>query len=171
MATEARVRAPDSNTGNIIRDSSLGLVPQALEHYLPLNAAVWDAGPLNAAEIEMARLRNAGHTGCVICQAVRYDVAVEAGLDEDKVTRLRGAIDESGLGERERLILAFVDQYVLNPAGMSADFQAALQANFTPEELMHLSLLVAYFNGFGRCAVALGGMPDAMPRMEISVPR
>ena len=27
--------------------------------------------------------------------------------------------------------------------------------------------VVAYFNGFSRCAVALGGMPDQMPRTEI----
>ena len=46
-----------------------------------------------------------------------------------------------------------------------------LQAEFTPQELLHLSLVVAYFNGFSRCAVALGGMPDEMPRTEISVPR
>ncbi len=171
MGSEARVAAPDSNTGNVIRDSALGLVPETLEHYLPLNAAVWDDGALSAAEIEMARLRNAGHTGCAFCQAVRYDVAIADGLEEDTVTRLRGDIGASGLSEREQLILRFVDQYALDPGGMPAELQAALQEHFSAAELMHLSLLVAYFNGFSRCAVALGGMPDEMPRMEISVPR
>ncbi|MDP4917573.1 MAG: hypothetical protein NWR12_07630, partial [Haliea sp.] len=72
MGSTARVQAPARNTGNVIRDSALGVVPGTLEPYLALNAAVWDAGPLPAAEIELARLRNARHTGCVMCQAVRY---------------------------------------------------------------------------------------------------
>jgi len=53
----------------------------------------------------------------------------------------------------------------------SPGLRRQLQAEFTPQELLHLSLVVAYFNGFSRCAVALGGMPDEMPRTEISVPR
>ncbi len=171
MATNARVQAPDTNTGNVIRDSALGLVPETLEHYLPLNAAVWDAGPLNAAEIEMARLRNARYTGCVVCQAVRYDIAIEAGLDEEKVAQINREPSDADLSVREQLIVRFVDQYALDPSGMSDEFSGELQTEFSTEELLHLSLLVAYFNGFGRCAVALGGMPEQMPRMEISVPR
>ena len=54
MATGARVQAPDSDTGNLIRDSALGLVPETLPHYLDLTVAVWDEGPLSAAEIELA---------------------------------------------------------------------------------------------------------------------
>ena len=59
MATSARVAPPDSDTGNLIRDSSLGLVPETLPHYLDLTVAIWDTGPLGPAEIELARLRNA----------------------------------------------------------------------------------------------------------------
>jgi alkylhydroperoxidase family enzyme len=92
MTSASRVSPPAGNTGNVIRDSALGIVPETLEHYLALNAAIWDAGPLGAAEIELARLRNARHTGCVLCQAVRYDVAVADGLTEDKVQLIRGII-------------------------------------------------------------------------------
>jgi len=171
MTSGARVSSPGGNTGNVIRDSALGIVPETLEHYLALNAAIWDAGPLGAAEIELARLRNARHTGCVLCQAVRYDVAVADGLSEDKVQLIRDDDVSGGLSERERLMLAFVDQYNVNPAGISEALQQALLAAFTKDELLHLSLLVAWFNGSSRCAVALGGMPVEMPRMEISVPR
>jgi len=171
MATQARVQAPDSDTGNLIRDSALGLVPETLEHYLPLNTAIWEAGPLSAAEIEMARLRNASHVGCVLCQAVRYDVAIEAGLDETKVGLINDAFPDSALSNREKLILAFTDQFCLDPAGIKDSLKADLLREFTREELVHLSLVVAYFNGFSRCAVSLGGIPDAMPRMEISIPR
>ena len=171
MAGAARVRAPDSSTGNVIRDSALGIVPQTLEHYLPLNAAIWDDGPLNAAEIEMARLRNAQRVGCVLCKAVRYDIAIEAGLDEDKVQMIGDQFEHSSLTPREKLIIAFTDQYLNDPGVPPPALRRQLQAEFTTQELLHLSLVVAYFNGFSRCAVALGGMPDQMPRTEISVPR
>lgn len=171
MTSAARVSPPSSNTGNVIRDSALGIVPETLDHYLALNAAIWDAGPLSAAEIELARLRNARHTGCVLCQAVRYDVAIADGLSEDKVQLIREDDPAAGLSERERLLMAFVDQYNLDPAGIPQTLQRALLAAFSPDELLHLSLLVAWFNGSSRCAVALGGMPEEMPRLEISVPR
>ena len=171
MTSAARVSPPAGNTGNVIRDSALGIVPETLDHYLALNAAIWDAGPLSAAEIELARLRNARHTGCVLCQAVRYDVAVADGLSEDKVQLIRADDPAAGLSERERLMMAFVDQYNLDPAGIPMQLQQDLLAAFRADELLHLSLLVAWFNGSSRCAVALGGMPEEMPRLEISVPR
>ncbi|MDO8860468.1 carboxymuconolactone decarboxylase family protein [Haliea sp. E1-2-M8] len=171
MTSAARVSPPAGNTGNVIRDSALGIVPETLDHYLALNAAIWDAGPLSAAEVELARLRNARHTGCVLCQAVRYDVAIADGLTEDKVQVIRQDDPAAQLSERERLIVAFVDQYNLDPAGIPAQLQQDLLAAFREHELLHLSLLVAWFNGSSRCAVALGGMPEAMPRLEISVPR
>lgn len=171
MGSTARVQAPARNTGNVIRDSALGVVPGTLEPYMALNAAVWDAGPLPAAEIELARLRNARHTGCVMCQAVRYDVAISDGLTEEKVQMIRADEPDANLSSREQLLVAFVDQYNRDPGGIDATLQTALLQEFSEAELLHLSLLVAWFNGSSRCAVALGGMPEAMPRMEISVPR
>ena len=171
MAVQARVQAPDSDTGNLIRDSALGLVPETLEHYLDLTLAVWDEGPLGAADIELARLRNANYVGCVMCKAVRYDIAIQDGLSEEQVGQINDAYAESELSSRQKLILQFVDLYLHNPGPPGADFQSALDAEFSPAEQLHLALLMAYFNGFSRCAVALGGMPDSMPRMEISVPR
>ncbi len=171
MATGARVQPPDSDTGNLIRDSALGLVPETLQHYLDLTVAIWDRGPLSPAEIELARLRNANHVGCVMCKAVRYDVAIAEGLDETQVGQIDDNYQASELSTRQKLILQFVDLYLHNPGLPEAGFQRALDAEFTEAEQVHLALLLAYFNGFSRCAVALGGMPDSMPRMEISVPR
>ncbi len=169
MSSKPRVKSPRSDTGNLIRDSALGLVPETLPHYLQLTVAIWDKGPLSPAEIELARLRNAGHVGCVMCQAVRYDIAVEDGLSEEVVSSMRAEND--GLTTRQQSILRFVDHYLHNPSKPDPELQTALDEKLSQAEQVHLALLMAYFNGFSRCAVALGGMPDSMPRMEISVPR
>ncbi len=171
MGASPRVTPPQTGGDHVIRDSALGMVPETIEHFIDLTAAIWDASPLSAAEIELARLRNANYVGCVFCKAVRYDVAIDAGLDEGKVAMINDNFADSELSDRNKLILRFVDHYLHSPGVPDADFQAELKAEFSSEELLHLSLLMAYFNGFSKCAVALGGMPDSMPRMEISVPR
>ena len=171
MATQARVTNTQQPTGNIIRDSALGLVPETLASYMGLNKEIWESGPLTAAEIELARLRNARKVNCVFCKSVRYDIAVEAGLTEDKVSMIEDDFQQSALTAREKLILAFTDQYLNDPAAISEELKAQLKSEFSEQELIHLSLVVAYFSGFSRCAVSLGGMPDELPVMEISVPQ
>ena len=168
-----RPRATNSNkpSGNMIRDSALGLVPETLDHYMGFNRKIWDCGPLSAAEIEIARLRNARTVNCVFCKSVRYDIAKADGLDEDKVEMIQDGFRESGLTEREKLIVAFTDQFLNDPGGLAPQLKAELLAEFTSEALVHLSLVVAHFSGFSRCAVSLGGMPDELPIMEVSVPQ
>lgn len=171
MSNQPRARAPASATGDPVRDSALALVPTTLDHYIPLSRRVWLEGPLGPELLEMARLRNARKVNCVFCRNARYDIAREAGLTEDKVEQIADGYQESDLTTREKLVLAFADQYLEDPSGMTASLQEALAAEFTPKELVHLSLALLLFNTFSRCAVALGGMPDELPVMEVSLPR
>jgi alkylhydroperoxidase family enzyme len=168
-----RPRANNTNTptGNMMRDSALGLVPETLDHYMELNRSIWESGPLGPAEIEIARLRNARKVNCVYCKSVRYDIAREDGLSEERVAMIQDDYRDSDLNEREKLILAFTDQFLNDPKALSDTLKAALVQVFTPQELVHLSMVVTHFSGFSRCAVSLGGMPDELPIMEISVPQ
>ena len=169
--SQPRVKAPQQQTGNVVRDSALGLVAETVDPYLAFNHAVWYDGPLSAAEVEMARLRNARKVNCVFCKAVRYDIAIEAGLDESKVEQIDDDFQGSELSEREKLLLAYTDFYLNDPSGMPEEFKQKMTAAFSAEEIVHLSLAIVLCNCFSRCAVVLGGMPeDDLPRMEIAVP-
>lgn len=172
MSSQPRVTAPRGHSGNPIRDSALALVPQTLDAYIAMTRALWTQGPLSPAEIEMVRLRNARRVNCVVCKSVRYELAREAGLDENKIQRIDDDHQQHAeLSEREKLLLAFTDQYFDAPAQMSQALTDKLQREFSEAELLHLSLALAFFNGFSRCAVALGGMPDQMPLMAMSLPQ
>jgi len=170
MTGKPRASAPVRKTGNPIRDSALGLVAGTIEPYLALNRALWLDGPLSPAEVELVRLRNARTVNCVFCRSVRYDVARAAGLTEDKVAQIDDDYATSGLSPREKLLLAFYDNYWKNPALLAPELQQQLEAEFSAAELVHLSLVAAVFSAFSRCAVALGGMPESLPAMEVSVP-
>jgi alkylhydroperoxidase family enzyme len=106
----------------------------------------------------------------VFCKAVRYDVARADGLTEARADLVDDDFMASSLSERDKLIIAFTDQYYTDPGGCDDALRASLVQAFTPAELAQLSLAVAHFSGFSRCAVALGGMPEELPLMEISVP-
>lgn len=171
MSNQPRVSANPSKTGNVVRDSALGLVTETVDPYLSFNRAIWHNGPLTAAEVELARLRNARKVNCVFCKAVRYDIAIEAGLDETKVEQITDDFDQSELSHREKLILTYTDYYLEQPTALTAEFKQHMNEEFSAAEIVHLSLAIMLCNCFSRCAVSLGGMPeDDLPKMQISVP-
>ena len=139
MSSQPRVINRQPPSGNIVRDSALGLVPETLDSYMALNREIWECGPLSPAEIELARLRNARKVNCVFCKSVRYDIAREAGLGEDKVGMIADDFADSALSEREKLILAYTDQYLDAPGRLSEELKNRLLGEFSAEELVHLS--------------------------------
>ena len=171
MSATPRAQAASGDHGDPVRDSALGLVPDILDRYIPLSRKVWQEGPLNPAQLEMVRLRNARKVNCVFCRNARYDIAKEAGLSEAMIQQIDDNYQHSDLSRREKLLLAFTDQYLDAPTAMSDSLKAELVAEFSTEELVHLSLALLLFNTFSRCAVALGGMPDELPLMEVSLPK
>ncbi|MFK7733470.1 MAG: carboxymuconolactone decarboxylase family protein [Pseudomonadales bacterium] len=171
MTASRITSSPTEKTGNVVRDSALGLVPEVVEPYLKLNAAVWKEGPLSPAELEMIRLRNAREVGCVFCKAVRYDIATQAGLTEQKIEKIDEHFATSDLSEREKLILTFCEYYLKSPERISDATENKLRKEFTTAELAHMSLALLLFNTFSRCAVAFGGMPEhELPLMPMAVP-
>jgi alkylhydroperoxidase family enzyme len=169
MGRIARVGRPEVQTGDLFRDSAMGLVPETVDDIGRLNRAVW-SGAVRPALLEIVRLRNARTVNCTICKAVRYDVARADGLTEDKVDDIRDGHETSALSATEKLALTFADAYLFEPKGVTPELARALRSGFSPEELATLAIGLASFNAGSRCAVALGGLPASMPVTEISVP-
>ena len=170
MESKPRAGFPKKVTGNIIRDSSMGLVPETVEHFMSLHDAVWHCGSIGPALIEMIRLRNARTVNCVFCRSVRYDVAKRDGLTEDRVEQIADGYQDSKLSRKEKLAIAFADVYLRDPHNFDPALIEELRANFTPQQIAHMALAVGTFNAFSKCAVALGGMPESLPVTEIPLP-
>ncbi len=170
MGAAARVQAPQGQTGDPIRDSALGLVPETVDQIARLNRHAWRSSPVRASLLEIVRLRNARTVNCQFCQSVRYDLARADGLTENKVEQIRDGYEQSALSEDEKLAIAFADAYLHDPKGMSSELGAHLKQHFTPAQLAHLAIALIAFNATSRCAVSIGGMPENLPVMEISAP-
>ena len=151
-----RAGTPGTNTGNLIRDSSFGLVPETLDPIVQLNDSVWRRNSVRSAFLEMLRLRNARTVNCVFCRNVRYDVARQDGLTEEKVARIEDDFD--------------TDVYLRSPGSIDPQLVVRLQTHFSAEQICHMAISIAAFNATSKCAVSLGGMPESMPVTEIPLP-
>src|SRR5690606_2153465 len=170
MAERLRAGTPERKTGHVIRDSSLGLVPETLQPIIDLQDAMWRRASIGPAIVEMLRLRNARTVNCVFCRSVRYYIARADGLTEDKVAEIDDGFASGALSEREKLVLAFADLYLRTPDRVDAALAERLRSEFTPEQLTHMAIALTTCHALSRCAVSLGGMPESLPIVEVSVP-
>ncbi|HTV94921.1 MAG TPA: hypothetical protein VME42_02940 [Steroidobacteraceae bacterium] len=168
--SRARASPPAARTGNVIRDSALGRVPETVEEIIGLNRHVWADSLVGPALLEILRLRNARTVNCVYCRAVRYDVARRDGLTEQKAQMIDDEYRSSALSEREKLAIALADAYLGFPAGVSRDLAAQLAREFSPAQIASMLVALLAFNFTSRTAVAVGGMPEEpLPVVEVSV--
>jgi alkylhydroperoxidase family enzyme len=170
MGAAARVQGPSNHTGDPIRDSALGLVPETVDQIAVLNRNVWRSSSVRPALLEIIRLRNARTVNCQFCKSVRYDLARRDGLTENKIDQIRDGYQRSALSVEEKLAIEFADAYLHDPAATSPDLASRLKRHFTPAQLAHLAIAIVAFNATSRCAVSIGGMPDNLPVMEIAAP-
>ena len=67
-------------------------------------------------------------------------------------------------------LVSFADVYLRHPERFDPALVTALKQEFTREELAHMAIALTTFHALSRCAVSLGGMPESLPVMEMSVP-
>jgi alkylhydroperoxidase family enzyme len=164
MSAKARASAPPTRTGNAIRDSALGLVPQTVTQIIELNRAVWAQGTVAPTLLEVLRLRNARTVNCVYCKAVRYAVARDDGLTEARAAMIDEHYRDSELSDEEKLVIALADCYLGYPAQVPASLATQLQARFSAAQLAIMLVALMTFNFTSRTAVSIGGMPEeALP--------
>lgn len=160
MSREPRASAPPTRTGNAIRDSALGLVHETVTEIVELNRAVWAQSVVSPTLLEVLRLRNARTVNCVYCKAVRYAVAREDGLTEERAALIDDGYHDSELSQQEKLAIALADSYLGYPAGIAPALASELQTQFSPAQIATMLVALVTFNFTSRTAVAIGGMPE-----------
>lgn len=160
MSVKARASAPAARTGNVIRDSALGLVPETVGEIIALNGEVWNHSLVSPTLLEMIRLRNARTVNCVYCKAVRYEVAREDGLTETRAAMINEHYAGSDLSVREKLTIALADAYLGFPARVTPELATQLAREFCAAEIASMLIALMTFNFTSRTAVSIGGMPE-----------
>ncbi len=171
MQPKARAAVSGSSTGNAIRDSALGRIPETVDEIITLNRHVWQDSPMPASLLEIIRLRNARKVNCVFCRSVRYDIARRDGLTEDRAEMVEDGYETSTLSNREKLAIALADSYLDYPAGVPAELAPRLTAEFSQDEIASMLLALMTFNFTARSAVSIAGMPEegSLPITEVPI--
>lgn len=170
MSAKPRATGPGTQTGNVIRDSAMGRVPETVDEIIALNGHVWRDSLVAPSLLEILRLRNARTVNCVFCKSVRYDVARADGLSEERAEMVADGYEASALSPREKSALVLADAYLGFPAGLDAGAAERITGEYTQAEIASMLVALMTFNFTSRMAVSIGGMPEEpLPITEVPV--
>ena len=113
--------------------------------------------------VELVRLRVAFHNQCRSCMAIRYQDGVEAGIDEDLVCSLEKPQEANDLSDAEKAAINYGELFATNHLAINDSVYDNLRKYFSEEEIVELSITVAWFVGMGRLA-ATYHMVEELPK-------
>jgi AhpD family alkylhydroperoxidase len=140
----------------------IGRLPAAAEALGSLNAALRSIGTLPPRLLELVRLRIAFFNQCRSCIAVRYQSAIDDGLDEDAVCSLERPAEAENLSAAERSALHFAELFATNHLAIGDAVYNELREHFSEDELVELGLHCAIALGVGRLS-ATWDVSDDLP--------
>jgi len=131
--------------------------------WLPLEpgADVWDLipGARDALRALYASLWQAGIDGELLERCRRRADALIDGLPTE---------DDTDCSERDRAALGFVEQYVIDPHGVTDAQAETLHGLFTAEELAALTTALATFDALARVRTVLGAVAGTPASIDIT---
>jgi AhpD family alkylhydroperoxidase len=108
---------------------------------MPFLAAIMGESSVDLATKELVIVRVSQLNGCRYCLAAHRPVALEAGVPAEQVEAACDAAPLELLPDRERAIVAWVDQVTLDAAGATDELAARALAYLREDELVELTLL------------------------------
>jgi len=169
----AEVRTDNLGQGDLIDlgvAAIMGRLPAVAEALGSLNAALRANGTLSPRLLELVRLRIAFFNQCRSCIAVRYQSAIDDGLDEDAVCSLERPADAENLSDAERSALRFAELFATDHLAIDDAVYDELRQHFTEDELVELGLHCAIALGVGRLS-ATWDVSDDLPESRRSSER
>ena len=133
--------------------------PEVMKAMVALERAVVTSG-LEKSLIELVKTRSSQINGCAFCIDMHTRDAIKAGETPMRLFLLDAWREAPFYTERERAALAWTDALTLISETHAPDEDwAALKAQFSEEEIVKLSLLIATINAWNRLAIGFRAVP------------
>jgi alkylhydroperoxidase family enzyme len=114
--------------------------------------------------LELCRLRVAQMVESDFDQALRFKPAQEAGLSEEKINALTDYPTSELYTERERIILEFTEQWVIQSSSITDNDVARLQTVMSAEGFMYFCKALSVIDQFARANSAFRlALPTVVP--------
>ncbi|RXZ65721.1 carboxymuconolactone decarboxylase family protein [Pelagerythrobacter rhizovicinus] len=129
--------------------------PALMKDWLDTSTRV--AGSLEPSLIELVKIRASQINGCANCINMHTAEARAQGETEQRIYLLSAWQEAPCYSDRERAALAWTDALTrLSEGHRHQEALEALQAQFTEEEQVKLTLMINVINGWNRLAVGFG---------------
>lgn len=130
--------------------------PKLMQAYLGLSQLVGEAG-LEPALLELVKIRASQINGCANCLNMHTAEARRAGESEQRLHLLAAWEEAPCFNSRERAALAWTEHLTLIAEKRAPDAAYQLiDAEFSKEEQVKLTMMINVINGWNRLAVAFG---------------
>lgn len=127
--------------------------PAPMKHWMDASAAI--AGSLDPGLAHLVEIRASQLNGCANCLNMHTAEARAQGETEQRIYLLSAWREAPCYSERERAALAWTDALTTFSPDL-ASAREALQAHFSEEEQVKLTLMINVINGWNRLAVGFG---------------
>ena len=160
---------PELADGDTGLDRVFGLRPDLYDAFRAFYALFWTDQLLDPIVLELCRLRVAQLLGCATEQQVRYAPSRDAGLTESQIAALPRWPDDTRFSEAQRAALAFAEQFVLDPRGVTDAQAAELHRLFPAPQLAALTTAVATFDALARVKTVLADPGGTAASIDLSL--
>jgi AhpD family alkylhydroperoxidase len=120
---------------------SLASAPDLMETLMPFLGAIMGESAVDLPTKELVIVRVSQLNGCRYCLAAHRPAALDAGVPEERVAALCDEAPLDGLPERERAIVAWVDQVTLDASGVTDELVARTLDWMREDQLVELTVL------------------------------
>jgi AhpD family alkylhydroperoxidase len=108
---------------------------------MPFLGQIMDASSIDLCTKELVIVRVSQLHGCRYCLATHRPVAREAGLTDDQLDGICGMRPLDSLDERQRAVVAWIDQITLDAAGVTDELVARTLDWVREDQLVELTVL------------------------------
>jgi AhpD family alkylhydroperoxidase len=132
--------------------------PAPMQSWLEFGKDILQSG-LEESLMELVKIRASQINGCAFCLHMHTREARARGETEERLYLLDAWRESPLYSERERAALAWTEALtLLSETHAPDDVYEALQAQFTEEEQVKLTLLIVAINGWNRVQVGFRGV-------------
>ncbi|MBI3194075.1 MAG: peroxidase-related enzyme [Ignavibacteriae bacterium] len=149
-------RAPWGGVDNILKIHSL--LPHTLKPHVDLYRSVMFGNcPLTRRQREMIAVVVSVANQCTYCVHHHSDALYRLTKDKAFTDGIRRNYKALELSDTDRIMLEFAEELTLQPGVNHSSSALKLQENgFTDEAILHITLIIGYFNFVNRIALGLG---------------
>ena len=141
------------------------VAPQQMQAFVDFSTAMAKDG-VEKSLAELVKVRASQINHCGFCLHMHTREALAQGETELRLTMLAGWHESPLYTDRERAALAWTEALTFLPETSAPDdVYADLQAHFTPEEQVKLTMLIGIINAWNRFGVGFRGV-HPVPRAE-----